>query len=138
MDPLIKTYDNTANPAKKTNLPRASESQIQTTALCPPQSKCAADPEKPMRHRALKTLPGRVVVFAFLTAGIGTGTGVQAQTTHPADSASMAKPPVVPGAPNASGARTYNPDNMPTKRPALPPNSNRMLHNNPASDAIAK
>jgi hypothetical protein len=27
---------------------------------------------------------------------------------------------------------------MPTKRPTLPPNSDRMLHNNPASDAIAK
>ena len=56
----------------------------------------------------------------------------------------MVKPPPAPGAsdapkaPNASGSRAYNPDNMPMKRPALPANGDRMLHNNPASDAIAK
>jgi guanyl-specific ribonuclease Sa len=93
-----------------------------------------------MISRAIKTLPGTVVVFTFVTAvlGIGLETSAQAQSAGSADSASMAKPPVAPTVPNANGARTYNPDNMPTKRPALPPNSNRMLHNNPASDAIAK
>jgi hypothetical protein len=91
-----------------------------------------------MESRAIKSLPGTVAALIFLMAGIGIGTSVQAQSAHPADSASMAKPPVDPSAPNASGARTYNPDNMPTKRPALPRNSERMLHNNPASDAIAK
>jgi len=93
-----------------------------------------------MTYRAIKTLPCTVVALAFVTAGIGIGTNVQAQTAAPAHSASMAKPPVKPSAsaPNANGARVYNLDNMPTKRPALPPNSERMLHNNPASDAIAK
>ena len=91
-----------------------------------------------MKTHAFKTLPGTVIALTFLVAGIGTGTSVQAQSARPADSASMAKPPVAPSTPNANGGRPYNPDNMPTKRPALPPNSNRMLHNNPASDAIAK
>ncbi|MDB5789604.1 hypothetical protein [Caballeronia mineralivorans] len=93
-----------------------------------------------MKSRASKALLGAVVALAFLTAGIviGIGTSVQAQTAPPPGSASMAKPPVAPSAPNANGARSYNPDNMPTKRPALPPNSDRMLHNNLASDAIAK
>ncbi|WP_075645444.1 hypothetical protein [Caballeronia mineralivorans] len=93
-----------------------------------------------MNFRAIKALPGTVVALALLTAGIGIGTGTsaQAQTAAPARSSSMAKPPVAPSAANANGARMYNPDNMPTKRPALPPNSGRMLHNNPASDAIAK
>ena len=93
-----------------------------------------------MKSRATKKLPGAVLAFAFMTAGLGSGleTSAQAQTAAPADSASMAKPPVTPSAPNASGPRAYNPDNMPTKRPALPPNSSRMLRNNPASDAIAK
>jgi hypothetical protein len=106
----------------------------------PFQLTCAVDPEKPMKSRAIKTLPGTVVVLTFVTAvlGIGLETSSQAQTAGSADSASMAKPPVTPSAPNANGARTYNPDNMPTKRPALPPNSNRMLRNNPVSDAIAK
>jgi len=93
-----------------------------------------------MKSRAIKTLPGTVAALAFATAvfGIGLETSAQAQTAAPADSASMAKPPITPGAPNAGGAHASNPDNMPTKRPALPPNSNRMLRNNPASDAIAK
>jgi len=93
-----------------------------------------------MKTRAIKTLPGTVIALAFVTAvpGIGLETSAQAQTAAPAGSASMAKPPVAPSSPNANGARAYNPDNMPTKRPALPPNSSRMLHNNPASDAIAK
>ncbi len=93
-----------------------------------------------MNFRAIKALSGTVVALALLTAGIGIeiGTSAQAQTAAPAASASMAKPPVAPNAPNANGARMYNPDNMPTKRPALPPNSDPMLHNNPASDAIAK
>jgi hypothetical protein len=38
----------------------------------------------------------------------------------------------------ASSPAPANPDNMPIKRPVAPPNSDRMLHNNPASDAIAK
>jgi hypothetical protein len=93
-----------------------------------------------MKSHAIKTLPGTVVTFAFVTAALGIGleTSAQAQTAAAADAASMAKPPVTPGVPNAAGPRADNPDNMPTKRPALPPNSDRMLHNNPASDAIAK
>jgi hypothetical protein len=47
----------------------------------------------------------------------------------------MVKPP---SAPDASGARAGNPDNMPVKRPKTPPNGYRMLHDSPASDAIAK
>ncbi|WP_158935366.1 hypothetical protein [Burkholderia sp. S171] len=93
-----------------------------------------------MKPRAIETLAGTVIALAFVTAllGIGLETRAQAQTAAPAESGSMVKPPVSPSAPDAGGARAANPDNMPTKRPALPPNSNRMLRNNPASDAIAK
>ncbi|WP_213764046.1 hypothetical protein [Caballeronia sp. dw_19] len=93
-----------------------------------------------MKSCAIKTLPGTIVALVFVTAvlGIGLETNAEAQTAAPADSASMVKPPVTPSAPNATIPRAANPDNMPTKRPALPPNSNRMLRNNPASDAIAK
>jgi hypothetical protein len=97
-----------------------------------------------MKSHAIKSLPGSVVTLAFVTAvlGIGLATGLetsaQAQTAATADSASMVKPPVTSGVPNAAAPRAGNPDNMPTKRPVLPPNSDRMLHNNPASDAIAK
>ena len=38
----------------------------------------------------------------------------------------------------AAQAQTTRPDDMPVKRPNPPQNSDRMLHNNPASDAIAK
>jgi hypothetical protein len=63
----------------------------------------------------------------------------QAQTMkRPDDGASMVKPPDAPGAPSASATRPDNPDNMPVKRPAPPPGSDRMLHHSPASDAIAK
>jgi hypothetical protein len=61
-----------------------------------------------------------------------------AQTAHPDDNASMIKPPGSPGAPSANTARPNNPDDMPVKRPPAPPSGDRMLHNNPASDAIAK
>jgi hypothetical protein len=115
--------------APQCHKPNGSASLAQSRASIKP----AADSENAMESRAIKTLPGTVVALAFLIAGTATGTSVQAQSAHPADSASMAKPPVDP-----SGARAYNPDNMPTKRPALPRNSERMLHNNPASDAIAK
>jgi hypothetical protein len=93
-----------------------------------------------MKSRAIKLLSGSVVTVAIVTAALGIGleTSAQAQTSAPADSASMAKPPIAPSVPNAAGPRANNPDNMPTKRPTLPPNSDRMLHNNPASDAIAK
>ncbi|WP_159680171.1 hypothetical protein [Caballeronia cordobensis] len=50
----------------------------------------------------------------------------------------MVKPPSAPGAPSASATRPDNPDNMPVKKPSPPPNSDRMLHHSPASDAIAK
>jgi hypothetical protein len=105
-----------------------------------PSIEYVADPEKPMKSRPIRKLPICLVTLAFVAAGIGMGmeTGVQAQTAAPADSASMARPPVTPSAPNTSGPRAYNPDNMPTKRPALPPDTNRMLRNNPVSDAIAK
>ena len=93
-----------------------------------------------MKSRAIRKLRGAAVAFAFVSGAIGIGmaTNAHAQSAAPADTASMVKPPVAPSAANASGPHAYNPDNMPTKRPALPPNSNRMLHNNPASDAIAK
>jgi hypothetical protein len=74
----------------------------------------------------------RIITVALLA---GFGAGAHAQTARPADSASMAKPP---GSPDASGTAAHNPDNMPVKRPNMPPNANRMLHNSPASDAIAK
>lgn len=61
-----------------------------------------------------------------------------AQTTRADDTASMVKPPSAPGAPSASATRPDNPDNMPVKKPSPPPNSDRMLHHSPASDAIAK
>ncbi|GAB5099878.1 hypothetical protein [Caballeronia sp. GAFFF2] len=63
---------------------------------------------------------------------------VQAQTARPDDNASMVKPPSAPGSPSAETTRPNNPDNMPVKRPNPPPNSDRMLHHSPASDAIAK
>lgn len=109
-------------------------------ALCRIYSKSADDPEKLMKSRPNKTPSCIVAAFAVaITAlGIGMETSVQAQTANADDTASMVKPPVAPSAPNAAGPRADNPDNMPTKRPALPPNSDRMLHNNPASDAIAK
>jgi hypothetical protein len=93
-----------------------------------------------MKSRAIKKLRGAVVAFAFVSGAIGIGTAMNAhaQSAAPADTASMVKPPAAPSAGNGSEPHAYNPDNMPTKRPALPPNSNRMLHNNPASDAIAK
>ena len=93
-----------------------------------------------MNSRAIKKLRSAVVAFAFVSGAISIGmaTNAHAQSAAPADTASMVKPPAAPSAPDASGPHAYNPDNMPTKRPALPPNSNRMLHNNPASDAIAK
>jgi hypothetical protein len=77
------------------------------------------------------------VMAAALLVGMGftLGVNVSAQTARPADAASMVKPPVSPSAPDA---RAYNPDNMPVKRPSTPPNADRMLHNSPASDAIAK
>ncbi|WP_250472211.1 hypothetical protein [Caballeronia sp. GAFFF1] len=62
----------------------------------------------------------------------------EAQTARPDEGASMVKPPSAPGSPATSAARPDNPDNMPVKRPAPPPNSDRMLHHSPASDAIAK
>ena len=62
----------------------------------------------------------------------------QAQPPRPDDNASMVKPPSAPGAPSASATRPDNPDNMPVKKPSPPPNSDRMLHHSPASDAIAK
>lgn len=93
-----------------------------------------------MKSRAIKKLRSAVTAFAVVSGGMGIGiaTNASAQNAAPADTASMVKPPVAPSAPNASDSHAYNPDNMPTKRPALPPNSDRMLHNNPASDAIAK
>jgi hypothetical protein len=119
-------------------------SQNQAAALCCASIETRANPERNMKFRALGTLPGIIVAAALLIPGLGALTTVRAQTARPADSASMVKPPPTPGAPdapkppNASRSRTYNPDNMPTKRPVLPANGNRMLHNNPASDAIAK
>jgi hypothetical protein len=61
-----------------------------------------------------------------------------AQSAKPNDGASMVKPPPTPGAPSAGTTRPGNPDDMPVKRPPAPPGGDRMLHNNPASDAIAK
>jgi hypothetical protein len=88
----------------------------------------------------MKKIPNFRVIAALLLASIGSAfaPGAAAQTAVPPGSASMVKPPTPPGTPGANGARAYNPDNMPVKRPATPPNSDRMLHNSPASDAIAK
>lgn len=73
-------------------------------------------------------------LFAFASAL--TAANASAQTAPPGDAnASMVKPP---GAAAASATRPDNPDNMPVKRPTPPPNSDRMLHHSPASDAIAK
>ncbi len=68
-----------------------------------------------------------------------TALAMQAQTTsRPDDGASIVKPPNQPGSPSADMTRPNNPDNMPVKKPAPPPSSDRMLHHSPASDAIAK
>jgi hypothetical protein len=78
-----------------------------------------------------------IAASAFLCAALA----AQAQNppaARPDDNASMVRPPGAPGSPAASAARPHNPDNMPVKRPNPPPNSDRMLHNSPASDAIAK
>jgi hypothetical protein len=70
---------------------------------------------------------------------LGATLGAHAQTAKPDDGASMVKPPPsTHGAPSTGGAQPSSPDDMPVKRPAAPPGSDRMLHNNPASDAIAK
>jgi hypothetical protein len=61
-----------------------------------------------------------------------------AQTSPADNAASMVKPPAAPGSPAANTARPNNPDDMPVKRPPAAPAGDRMLHNNPASDAIAK
>lgn len=53
-----------------------------------------------------------------------------AQTAAAPDAGSMVKTP-----PSSTAG---NPDNMPVKRPKTPPHNDRMLHNSPASDAIAK
>lgn len=82
-----------------------------------------------MKPRAFKTSLGLALAAACLT------TAAQAETAKPADAASMVKPPSTS---DSGNAHRNNPDNMPTRRPALPANSDRMLHNNPASDAIAK
>ncbi|MDR5779298.1 hypothetical protein QCE63_07625 [Caballeronia sp. LZ065] len=73
----------------------------------------------------------------FLAAALAVQ-AAQAQTNPPDNGASMVKPPPTTGAPSASATRPDNPDNMPVKRPTPPPNSDRMLHHSPASDAIAK
>jgi hypothetical protein len=80
------------------------------------------------------------VMAAALLVGMGStlDMNVYAQAARPADPASMVKPPISPSAPAAPNPRAYNPDNMPVKRPSTPPNADRMLHNSPASDAIAK
>lgn len=75
---------------------------------------------------------GALFCAAFAAQAQGT------QAARPDDNASMVKPPGAPGSPAASATRPHNPDNMPVKRPNPPPNSDRMLHNSPASDAIAK
>jgi len=75
-----------------------------------------------------------IATSALLCAALA----AHAQTARPDDGASMVKPPGAPGSPAASATRPDNPDNMPVKRPAPPPNSDRMLHHSPASDAIAK
>lgn len=80
------------------------------------------------------TRPPLAIAVLLLVASFAT----QAQTARPDDNASMVKPPGAPGAPSASATRPDNPDNMPVKRPNPPPNSDRMLHHSPASDAIAK
>jgi hypothetical protein len=76
--------------------------------------------------------------FIAATALLITAFATQAQTARSDNGASMVKPPDAPGAPSASATRPDNPDNMPIKRPAPPPGSDRMLHHSPASDAIAK
>jgi hypothetical protein len=120
-------------------------SQNQTAAALQSLNRNAlANPEKAMKSRAAGALPGIVTAAALWVAGLGALTTVHAQSARSTDSASMVKPPPTrgspeaPTAPNTGGSRVENPDNMPTKRPALPANSDRMLHNNPASDAIAK
>jgi hypothetical protein len=65
-------------------------------------------------------------------------TAAHAQTSPADNAASMVKPPATPGSPAANTARPNNPDDMPVKRPPAAPAGDRMLHNNPASDAIAK
>jgi hypothetical protein len=65
-------------------------------------------------------------------------TAAHAQTSPADNGASMIKPPAAPGSPSANRARPDNPDDMPVKRPPSAPGGDRMLHNNPASDAIAK
>ena len=88
-----------------------------------------------MKPHARKHIALTIAALALLSVNVRFPTDASAQTARPADSASMVKPP---SAPDASGARAGNPDNMPVKRPKTPPNGYRMLHDSPASDAIAK
>jgi hypothetical protein len=79
-----------------------------------------------------------IAASVLLCAACFTSAVLAQSAPRPDASASMVKPPSTPGAPSAGAARPNNPDDMPVKRPATPPGSDRMLHNNPASDAIAK
>jgi hypothetical protein len=86
------------------------------------------------REQVMTSRPLFAALFAF--ASVLSAASAWAQTAPPGDAnASMVKPP---GAAAASATRPNNPDNMPVKRPVPPPNSDRMLHHSPASDAIAK
>jgi hypothetical protein len=82
----------------------------------------------------------RAAAFVSILAAASIAIDATAQVTAPHDSASMVKPPPAASGPTtgAGTTRPDNPDNMPVKRPTPPPGSDRMLHNSPESDAIAK
>lgn len=83
----------------------------------------------------------RLLTIALLFAALGATFQAHAQSKPPAASGSNNNGGSMAHSPDnaaASSPAPANPDNMPIKRPVAPPNSDRMLHNNPASDAIAK
>ena len=88
-----------------------------------------------MKPHTRNRIAGAIAGLALLSVDVSFPTDASAQTARPANSASMVKTPAAPG---ASGLLSGNPDNMPVKRPKTPPNGYRMLHDSPASDAIAK
>jgi hypothetical protein len=85
----------------------------------------------PVALRASAALGARALLGAWL---LSSALGAAAQATPPGQ-ASMVKPPPSE-APTQAGAPRSDP--MPVKRPPVTSDGDKMIHNSPASDAMAK
>jgi hypothetical protein len=88
-------------------------------------------PSLPVLRRAGAALCARSVLGVWL---LSSALGAAAQAPPPGQ-ASMVKPPPSDAATQAGAPRS---DPMPVKRPPLTPDGDKMIHNSPASDAMAK